>query len=125
MGGKYSIMAQGHFSKARIEAYLGTSFPKDKITISNNGQSDSLNYISYWSSDLEKSQPTEDQLIALKTQGDLIVTNNQRSNKRRNEYPLIAEQLDKLYHDMTAGKLDATGEWHKAIKAVKDANPKG
>ena len=34
------------------------------------------------------------------------------------------EQLDQLYHDMTAGKLDATGEWHKAIKAVKDANPK-
>jgi len=25
---------------------------------------------------------------------------------------------------MTAGKLDATGEWHKAIKAIKDANPK-
>jgi hypothetical protein len=25
---------------------------------------------------------------------------------------------------MTAGKLDATGEWHKAIKAVKDATPK-
>jgi len=25
---------------------------------------------------------------------------------------------------MTAGKLDNTGEWHKHIKAVKDANPK-
>jgi hypothetical protein len=25
---------------------------------------------------------------------------------------------------MTAGKLDATGEWHKAVKAVKDATPK-
>jgi hypothetical protein len=43
---------------------------------------------------------------------------------RKEAYPLIEEQLDKLYHDMTAGKLDATGEWHKAIKAVKDANPK-
>jgi|TARA_R110002050_G_scaffold220587_1_gene356437 uncharacterized protein YydD (DUF2326 family) len=118
-------MAQGNFSRARIEAYLGRRFTRDEIIISNNGQPNSLNYISYWSSDLEKSEPTEDQLIALKTQGDLIVTNNQRSNKRRNEYPLIAEQLDKLYHDMTAGKLDATGEWHKAIKAVKDANPKG
>jgi len=39
-------------------------------------------------------------------------------------YPQIREQLDQLYHDMTAGKLDATGEWHKAIKAVKDATPK-
>ena len=43
---------------------------------------------------------------------------------RRNSYPSIQEQLDKLYHDMTAGKLDTTGEWHKAIKAIKDANPK-
>ena len=36
----------------------------------------------------------------------------------------IAEQLDQLYHDMTAGKLDATGEWHKSIKAIKDKYPK-
>ena len=39
-------------------------------------------------------------------------------------YEQVKEQLDQLYHDMTAGKLDATGEWHKAIKAVKDATPK-
>jgi hypothetical protein len=67
-------MAQGNFSRARIEAYLGRRFTRDEIIISNNGQPNSLNYISYWSSDLEKSEPTEDQLIALKTQGDLIVT---------------------------------------------------
>ena len=29
------------------------------------------------------------------------------------------------YIDITAGKLDNTGEWHKHIKAVKDANSKG
>jgi len=40
------------------------------------------------------------------------------------KYAEIGDQLDQLYHDMTAGKLDATGEWHKAIKAVKDAHPK-
>jgi hypothetical protein len=39
-------------------------------------------------------------------------------------YPELKEQLDLLYHDMTAGKLDATGEWHKAVKAVKDATAK-
>ena len=41
-------------------------------------------------------------------------------NNRKKEYKSVVEQLDQLYHDMTAGKLDATGEWHKAIKAVKD-----
>ena len=43
---------------------------------------------------------------------------------RAKAYEEVKEQLDQLYHDMTAGKLDATGEWHKAIKAVKDATPK-
>jgi len=43
---------------------------------------------------------------------------------RKTEYPEIAEQLDKLYHDINAGKLDKTGEWFKAIKKVKDDNPK-
>jgi hypothetical protein len=45
---------------------------------------------------------------------------NKYQRDRKTEYPNIGEQLDKLYHDMTAGKLDATGEWHKAVKAVKD-----
>ena len=45
-------------------------------------------------------------------------------NQLKKDVEEIKEQLDQLYHDMTAGKLDATGEWHKAIKAVKDATPK-
>jgi hypothetical protein len=46
-------------------------------------------------------------------------------SKRASEYKELKEQLDLLYHDMTAGKGDKTGEWYKHIKAVKDANPKG
>ena len=41
-----------------------------------------------------------------------------------NTYDTLSNQLDMLYHDLVAGKLDATGEWAKHIKAVKDANPK-
>ena len=44
---------------------------------------------------------------------------------RASEYKELKEQFDLLYHDMTAGKGDGTGEWYKHIKAVKDANPKG
>ena len=43
---------------------------------------------------------------------------------RKNDYPNIQEQLDMLYHDMTADKGDKTGDWYKAIKKVKDDNPK-
>jgi|TARA_R110000796_G_C14258491_1_gene399603 hypothetical protein len=50
--------------------------------------------------------------------------NNEYQRDRKPNYPLIAEQLDLLYHDIVADKLDTTGEWAKKIKAVKDANPK-
>ena len=39
-------------------------------------------------------------------------------------YDTIGNQLDMLYADMVAGKLDTTGTWATHIKAVKDANPK-
>ena len=39
-------------------------------------------------------------------------------------YASIGDQLDMLYHDLVAGKLDTTGTWATHIKAVKDANPK-
>jgi hypothetical protein len=43
---------------------------------------------------------------------------------RKKAYGSIESQLDLLYHDMTADKGDKTGEWYKAMKAVKTANPK-
>ena len=39
-------------------------------------------------------------------------------------YDTIGNQLDMLYKDIVAGKLDTTGTWATHIKAVKDANPK-
>ena len=39
-------------------------------------------------------------------------------------YDTIGNQLDMLYADMLACKLDTTGTWATHIKAVKDANPK-
>ena len=38
-------------------------------------------------------------------------------------YASFGDQLDMLYADMLAGKLDTTGTWATHIKAVKDANP--
>ena len=39
-------------------------------------------------------------------------------------YASFGDQLDMLYKDIVAGKLDTTGTWATHIKAVKDANPK-
>ncbi len=44
--------------------------------------------------------------------------------QRDRQYPAIGEQLDMLFHDMTAGKGNKNGEWYKAVKKVKTDNPK-
>ena len=49
---------------------------------------------------------------------------NKRVTDGSKTYDDFSNQLDMLYHDLVAGKLDATGTWAKHIKAVKDANPK-
>ena len=72
------------------------------------------------------TKPTEktctDGLKALQDAWDL--ENDSYKSKRRDAYDTLANQLDMLYHDLVAGKLDATGTWAKHIKSVKDANPK-
>tara|TARA_Y100000588_G_C13848712_1_gene750994 strand:- start:264 stop:566 length:303 start_codon:yes stop_codon:yes gene_type:complete len=50
---------------------------------------------------------------------------SQYARNRKAEYPDLAEQFDLLFHDMTSGKGDKTGEWYKAVNKVKTDNPKG
>lgn len=57
------------------------------------------------------------------------VANQYKSDRRTGigttaGYPNYGDQLDLLYKDLLAGKLDATGEWAKTVKAVKDSIPK-
>jgi len=47
-----------------------------------------------------------------------FTANQEYKNKRYAEYPSIADQLDKIYHD----GIDA---WKVVIKATKDKYPKG
>jgi|TARA_Y100000034_G_C6832801_1_gene376078 hypothetical protein len=45
-------------------------------------------------------------------------------DSRQLEYPKIWEQLEQLYDDIDGDKLDKTGEFYTAQKAVKDKYPK-
>jgi hypothetical protein len=74
--------------------------------------------------DGSQTEPTALELSNEVTRLQGVYDGNAYQRTRAPAYAALAEQLDQLYHDMTAGKLDATGEWHKAIKAVKDATPK-
>ena len=105
-----------------LEANSKTWDAEEKnIVLENNGSGD---FIRTWNvSGLAK--PTDDQIASYETAGNTQETLNGVLAKRKTEYKDFGYQLDLLYHDMTAGKLDNTGEWHKHIKAVKDANSKG
>jgi len=65
-----------------------------------------------------------DQAVTDKANSDFDLQENGYKTARQQEYPAIAEQLDMLYHDMTADKGDKTGDWYEAIEKVKDDNPK-
>ena len=80
-------------------------------------------YISKWNVN-GLTKPTDSQLNALASEATKLKNNNTIRDKRKFEYGSIGDQLDLLYKDMVAGKLDTTGEWAKKIKAVKDANAK-
>jgi len=54
-----------------------------------------------------------------------VYDNKEYQITRAVAYPELKEQLDLLYKDMVADKGDKTGEWFKAVKKVKDDNPKG
>tara|TARA_B100000131_G_scaffold275673_1_gene278440 strand:- start:53 stop:388 length:336 start_codon:yes stop_codon:yes gene_type:complete len=70
------------------------------------------------------TQPTTSEIDAelarLKTEWN----NHKYQRDRLAKYSAIVEQLDQLWHDIDDGKLDKTGSWYLAVKAVKDANPK-
>jgi len=49
---------------------------------------------------------------------------NKCYHSRQIGYTTVENQLDMLFHDMTAGKGTKDGEWYKAIAKVKTDNPK-
>ena len=91
------------------------------IELQNDGSGD---YIKSWNvSGLAK--PTDEQLASYDSAGGTAETLHSVRKTRGLAYPELKEQLDLLYKDMAADKGDKTGEWFKAVKKVKDDNPKG
>ncbi len=60
----------------------------------------------------------------LNTEAAKVKYKTDRTTNGSTVYASLGDQLDMLYADMLAGKLDTTGTWATHIKAVKDANPK-
>ena len=62
--------------------------------------------------------------VTLNNEALAVKYKTDRTTDGSTTYDTIGNQLDMLYADMIAGKLDTTGTWATHIKAVKDANPK-
>ena len=106
-------------TKLYIEANSKT-WDDTKVSLQDDG---SGAYIKTWTYDgLDK--PTDEQLASYETAGNTAETLHSVRKTRGLAYPELKEQLDLLYKDMAADKGDKTGEWFKAVKKVKDDNPK-
>jgi len=62
--------------------------------------------------------------VTLDAEAAAVKYKTDRTTNGSTVYASLGDQLDMLYADMKAGKLDTTGAWATHIKAVKDANPK-
>ena len=101
--------------EAIYKAYEGTVVSIDDTTgaFDASGKSVSLDQ-----SKIDAARTTLDaEAAAVKYKSD-------RTDNGSTIYASFGDQLDMLYHDLVAGKLDTTGTWATHIKAVKDANPK-
>ena len=108
-------------TKLYLEANSKT-WDDTKVSLQDNSDGNGP-FISSWTYD-GLAQPTAEQIASYETAGNTAETLNGVLSTRRKEYPELREQLDLLYKDLVAGKVDATGEWAKKIKKVKDDNPK-
>ena len=62
--------------------------------------------------------------VTLDAEAAAVKYQTDRTTDGSTVYSSFGDQLDMLYQDIVAGKLDTTGAWATHIKAVKDANPK-
>ena len=85
---------------------------------------DSYSNIQWLESSDGQTMPTESELNTEISRLNTEYINKQYQRVRKTKYSEIGEQLDMLYHDMVAGKLDSTGTWFNHVKSVKDSNPK-
>jgi len=101
--------------EAIYKAYAGTVVSIDDGTGAFDKDGKSVN--------LEQSK-IDAARTTLDTEAAAVKYKTDRTTNGSTVYNSFGDQLDMLYADMLAGKLDTTGTWATHIKAVKDANPK-
>jgi len=97
----------------KIIAHLGrTPDFETEVILQDDG---SGVYLKTWNA--AEPEPTSAQLDAADAAATTAEALQTVQDNRRKEYPSVADQLDKIYHD-------GINEWKKVIKATKDKYPK-
>ena len=110
---------QPYASKSDADAHVATygGFVADKPDNDRMG---------YWVVDAAKKTLTFDKSTA--DSDDAALAAVAYRDDRRDAYPLLADQLDMLWHAIDTGNWTAakvkTTDFYTELKAVKDANPK-
>jgi len=91
--------------------------PDEDVELTNN-----LQYLVYENGTVERREHTQEEFTDLTIQKRSAPEGYK--TRRKLSYPLLEEQLDKLFHDIESGTLNQSGEFFNAIKEIKDANPK-
>ena len=81
------------------------------------------NDILQWHSE-DITEPTDEEITAEQERLQAEYDAKVWERNRQADYPKLAEQFDKLWHDINSGTLDNTGAFYTALKTVKDDNPK-
>jgi len=71
-----------------------------------------------------EGKPTWAELEAELTRLDQEYISQDYARKRKEEYPVMGDQFDMLWHAIDDGTLDKTSDFYTALKAVKDKYPK-
>ena len=103
----------------RVDAILKAT---EELKVESSGvrYSDPKGEVYEITGDISDSKITE-----IETKADAILAEyDAKQYQRDRQYPEIGEQLDMLFHDMTAGKGSKDGEWYKVVAKVKSDNPK-
>ena len=100
-------------TKLYLEANSKT-WDDTKVSLQDNSDGNG-DFISSWDYDI--AQPTAEQLASYESAATTAEALQTVLNNRANDYPSIADQLDKIYHS-------GIDEWKKVIKATKDKYPK-
>ena len=81
------------------------------------------NKFTVWDDPEGREPPTGEEITAEVKREEKVWWHYEYERKREKQYPLLAEQLDMLFHDIENGNLE-NGTWIKSIRRIKEEFPK-